>query len=315
MRAGFASGDSQKMLAFLKTTTAYPWGDLNDKVALRRLYVLKARIIKVVVCSEKTRRGKRKYANGAENSATGARRKKFNSIWNPINNPIYSPIWNPIKNPIWNPIWNPINNPIWNPIYSARNQEATRLNAEQRIRTMCPDEFQITPEFADLVATWIAEEPMESLNGLNLNQLVTSHSVYIGYTKRLIHMEALRWLTQRGAARRKKDKSYKVYDGSRNRPVLLWSNRKNITKKEAQDQFDFQFIELASFTLMMNARRVEDALQKKFDHLPLGHKLWRKVDRGGKYDKKVDGALHKVFLTFSAKAMGAAQDGTIIVNH
>ena len=180
---------------------------------------------------------------------------------------------------------------------------------------MCSDEIQITPEYADLVATWIAEERMESLKGLNLNELVTSHSVYIGYTKQLIHMEALRWLTQRGAARRKKDKSYKVYDGSRNRPVLLWSNRKIITGKEAQDQFGFQFIELASFTLMMNARRVEDALQRKFHHLPLGHRLWRKVDRGGKYDKKVDGALHKVFLTFSDKAMGAVEDGTIIVNH
>jgi hypothetical protein len=60
------------------------------------------------------------------------------------------------------------------------------------------------------------------------------------------------------------------------------------------------YIELYSSTLKLNARRVEEAFQKRFQHLPLGTRLWRCVDKGSKYDRPEDaGKVHKVFLTFS----------------
>ena len=70
-----------------------------------------------------------------------------------------------------------------------------------------------------------------------------------------------------------------------------------ITVTRAQTEVGFIFFEVYSSTLMINARYVEKALQKRYQHLPLGLRLWRHPDKGKKYDKEVDGKLHKVFIT------------------
>ena len=49
----------------------------------------------------------------------------------------------------------------------------------------------------------------------------------------------------------------------------------------------------------MNARYVEAALQRRYQNLPLGMRLWRYPDKGPKFDKEIDGKLHKVFITVS----------------
>ena len=46
----------------------------------------------------------------------------------------------------------------------------------------------------------------------------------------------------------------------------------------------FTVMPLYSSKFQVNARDVEDALQKKFQFLPLGCRLWRCVDNGLKYE-------------------------------
>ena len=49
-----------------------------------------------------------------------------------------------------------------------------------------------------------------------------------------------------------------------------------------------------------DASQLEDSLQRRFQHLPLGQRLWRFVAKGGySEDQKYhDNNLFKVFLTF-----------------
>ena len=51
--------------------------------------------------------------------------------------------------------------------------------------------------------------------------------------------------------------------------------------------------------MKFNARAVEDAIQARYQKFPLGFRLWRCADKGPKYDKEIDGKVHKVFITYS----------------
>ena len=175
---------------------------------------------------------------------------------------------------------------------------------------------------ADAVA--LAQEIMESVGPntqgvtveefLNINCHTEPLSFYLGYTAQCLVDEALRWLTQRGASWADADGN-RVDDGSINRPVLLWSDGSTITMTDAQTKLGFTFFEVYSSTLKINARAVENALQARYQRtLPLGQRLWRSVDMGSKYDKVVDGKLHKVFITFSPLAGQMLADGKIKVN-
>ena len=125
-------------------------------------------------------------------------------------------------------------------------------------------------------------------------------SFYVGYTARAIPDEALRWLTERGASQQAEDGTF-VDPTARNRPVLLWSDGSTISMTRAQTEVGFIFFEVYSSTLMINARYVEKMLQKRYQHLPLGLRLWRHPDKGKKYDKEIDGKLHKVYITCSPR--------------
>ena len=101
---------------------------------------------------------------------------------------------------------------------------------------------------------------------------------------------------------------------ARNRPVLLWSDGSTISMTRAQTEVGFIFFEVYSSTLMINARYVEKMLQKRYQHLPLGLRLWRHPDKGKKYDKEVDGKLHKVFITCSPRVAQMLAERKIKVN-
>ena len=103
-----------------------------------------------------------------------------------------------------------------------------------------------------------------------------------------------------------------------NKPVLLWANRKNITKAEMKSStFDFQVTELYKSDLITNARKVEDEIQSRIQPLPLGlRRLHRYIGKGQKYPDKLGVArCHKVFITTSAKVPDLIKNGTIIVNY
>ena len=83
---------------------------------------------------------------------------------------------------------------------------------------------------------------------------------------------------------------------------------------KAQSELGFIFQEVYASKLKCNARMVENALQQRYQHLDLGHRLWRCVDKGSKYDTEVDGKLHKVFITYSPLISEMLADGKIMVN-
>ena len=105
----------------------------------------------------------------------------------------------------------------------------------------------------------------------------------------------------RGASQQAEDGTF-TDPTARNRPVLLFSDGSTISMKRAQEaDLGFTFFEVYSSTLMINARYVEKALQKRYQHLPLGLRLWRHPYKGKKYDKEIDGKLHKVYITCSPR--------------
>ena len=64
----------------------------------------------------------------------------------------------------------------------------------------------------------------------------------------------------------------------------------------------------------INARAVEKALQVLNQSLPLGCRLWRCPDKGSKFDKEIDGHLHKVFITVSPHIGDMVAKGEIMIN-
>ena len=139
-------------------------------------------------------------------------------------------------------------------------------------------------------------------------------SFYWGYTSRSLADEDLRWLTTRGTAGQDADGEYTINPG-KNRPVLLWwPDESTITMGEARSELGFTSHEVYASTLKYNARMVENALQQRYQHLDLGHRLWRCADKGSKYDTEVDGKLHKVFITYSPLISEMLADGKIKVN-
>ena len=247
-----------------------------------------------------------------------------------------------------NAISNPISNPIWNPISNGRVQERAREEAEERIAKMPKSEPMLTEAEAAAKAEQIMKS--ECTMGCTLGERLgvdgpmptcmdyhdaerdhhddspfcdpesgepcAPHdlsSVYVGYTGRSIKDEALRWLTVRGASPQGEDGTF-VDPAARNRPTLLWADGSTITMTQAQTLVGFVFFEVYSSTLMINARYVEKALQKRYQHLPLGLRLWRHPDKGKKYDKEVDGKLHKVFIACSPRVAQMLAEREIKVN-
>ena len=222
---------------------------------------------------------------------------------------------------------------------NAKKQERARKEATERISKF-PGlvEAVLSPEAAFDVAKSILEKqataviPMPILkelykeigvddvsllpeDWLTLNQILwhTATSFYIGYTKQCLPDEALGWIGLRGSEKRDKNGDF-IATGTRNRPTLLWPDGTHIKQSEAKTLLGFKFFEVYASTLQINARAVEAALQKLKQALPLGTRLWRCADMGGKYDKKIDGHLHKVFFTVSPFIGDMVHTGEIIIN-
>ena len=240
-----------------------------------------------------------------------------------INNPNYQSI----SNAIWNLIHNPVNN--------AKTQELARVENEARIQQMPKNEDMLSLGEAMAEAIKIMTCVFYTLADANLEELLGifpeemcdprtglprpdissfTSSFYFGYTGRQVEKEWLSFLTTRGKWVEDEDGN-RTYSEQGNRPVLLWADDRTITKKTAEKEMGFGVIEVYSSTLMINARYVEKALQVRYKHLPLGHRLVRVPDKGKKYDKSVDGKVHKVFITFSFDVANLVADGTAKINY
>jgi len=68
-----------------------------------------------------------------------------------------------------------------------------------------------------------------------------------------------------------------------------------ITRKQMIDDLGFKVVSLFTSKIKVNARYVEDALQLRFQGLPLG---WRRPDAGTKFEES-DGKIHTVGIVYS----------------
>jgi hypothetical protein len=85
--------------------------------------------------------------------------------------------------------------------------------------------------------------------------------------------EDLRWAVARGS---------QLGGGQRNRPVLQKrtpNGHTPMTMKEARDDYGFKSVTLQYNSWKSNSTDLEDRLQMKHQHLPLGtRRLWRCLD-------------------------------------
>jgi hypothetical protein len=119
-------------------------------------------------------------------------------------------------------------------------------------------------------------------------------SFYIFYTSKELDDECWRFLSMRGNAN----------------PVLRHSNGTIITKTEMLQELGFKVQLLFESKFRVNARDVEDALQNRYQHLPLGQRLWREPDRKAKREEP-DGSLHKVGIVFSKDILPMIKIGVL----
>ena len=174
----------------------------------------------------------------------------------------------------------------------------------------------IPPPILKVLAKAIGIEELSQLDdGVTLNGILSrsAASFYVGYTRRCLPEEALCWLTERGSEKQDKNGEW-IHTGARNRPVLKWADGTCIRMSEATTRLGFDYFEVYASTLKINARAVERALQVLNQALPLGIRLWRCPDMGSKFDKEIDGHLHKVFITVSPHIGDMVHKGEIMIN-
>ena len=198
-----------------------------------------------------------------------------------------------IRRTVANPVYHPVYNPVYNPVYASRRTEICDAEARAWHANNC-DSPLLTREELALKAT----EIISRVEGMrNFGTL----AMYFGQTRRSLADEGLRFLTERGAnqlhlgnASRGRRKT------ARNRPVLQWQNGNHITMNEAREILGFQSIALWKGKFLKDATSVEEALQRHYDYLPLGERLWRHVAKGRKRgDELIKRRRYQVFLSFT----------------
>ena len=199
----------------------------------------------------------------------------------------------------------------------------------------------IGPEQADAFAEALLAKKVAQLDekadvpaDWTLRDLLERYTVYLGYTRRPVNMEALRWINRvtttvpvfadDGTFTGEYEKLPEHLHGL---PLLSWGPRApdgheqgdRITPKPAREVLKFRTLKVCSFFgqhAKLSARTVEAKLQELFhDLLPPGHRCWKQVDMGAWRDEEADkGCDHKVFIDFSAEVLDLISEGVVMVN-
>ena len=198
----------------------------------------------------------------------------------------------------------------------------------------------IGPEQADAFAEALLAKKVAQLDekadvpaDWTLRELLERYTVYIGYTRRPVDKEALRWIGRVTT-------TVPVFDSSgtftgefedlpehlHGLPLLLWgpeapdghAHGDRITRKPGREVLKFKTLKVCSFfgqNAKLSARTVEAKLQELFHHLPPGRRCWKRVDQGAWQDEEADkGCDHKVYVDFSAAVPGLISEGVVMVN-
>ena len=199
----------------------------------------------------------------------------------------------------------------------------------------------IGPEQANAFAEALLDKKVAQLDkkadvpaDWTLRDLLRNRTVYIGYTRRPVDMEALQWIGRVTTAVPvfADDGTFtgeykKLPEHMHGLPLLLWgpeapdghAQGDRIHKKPAREVLKFKTLKVCSFFgqhAKLSARTVEAKLQELFhDLLPPGHRCWKAVDRGAWRDEEADkGCDHKVYVDFSAEVLDLVSKGVVEVN-
>ena len=209
---------------------------------------------------------------------------------------------------------------LYNPRQHAKTKEKRQRVAAKRMAEAGVEikEKVIDEEGAKAEAEKIAAEERDELGNKSIAEVHKAQdtALYFGYTgQQDLRSEHVEFLRFRGRGR-----------GRERAPILTWTTDggtiETITKSEAEHILGFKSIVLYQSKWKHNARLVESALQKHFSQLQRkpgsgkpGVQLWISNDAGAKHDVPEDaGKNHKVFLTFSSKAIAAIDAGEIKFN-
>jgi len=86
----------------------------------------------------------------------------------------------------------------------------------------------------------------------------------------------------------------------------------SITRTQMINDLGFKVVTLFTSSFMINARDVEDALQRRFQGLPLGRRLWRSPDQGAKFEMP-DEKVNSVGIVYSDQIVPMIKAGKIEV--
>ena len=248
-----------------------------------------------IIAPQYTKKNLKRKALGDPTSYSQEEVKKKNAISNPIR--IYNPI-NAAK-------YNRINAAKYNRINAAK-LKAKRAAAAVIFHNEKANRAALTAEEVEAVVDKIIKSKVIGDSQSTLQYLANDDSTftfYVGLTKQHdITHEDLRWLTARG----KNLPEGQTNHGGRNRPVLLWANGKNIKMKAAREELGFVSQVVFESAFLIDASRVEDEIQSRYQHLPLGqHRLWRCVAKGKASEKGdvTEKEVYKVFITYSMQVV------------
>jgi len=275
--------------------------------------MMKARGITFQAEKTNKKRDIQRVDNGDENSRSGTRRKASNAA----------------TNAFWNRTYNEI-----------RARERRRI-ATEFIQQQNPelvgrvlDEINDSEELKGIINDIVTKERPELFNHsikdvidsirvddgtfkitlpVFVDNGIEEISFYIGETKQegnKFRYETFGWTTYRGAHRRNRNGELLPYNGDRNQPVITNPDGTAIGLKKLEHELGFQSIILYQSEVMSNATLVEKLLQDKFQHLPLGLRLWKCSAKGPNHSLEL--GKYKVFMTFAFNLTDAVEEGTII---
>ena len=145
-------------------------------------------------------------------------------------------------------------------------------------------------------------------------------SFYIGLTQQEVlemlsqvhrNMKTFRCATKRGSMNSRTGQ----WTGSKNRPMLQWSDGRVITAKELVERFGFQVIELDFTDTYYSTGKLEDSLHAQRDYMgvPLGRRLFRCVAGHPCKDLRGNVKTVKVFLAYYFEVMPAISCGRVVL--
>jgi hypothetical protein len=259
---------------------------------------------------EYTKHGLERGLVGEESSRQGERLKAANATlnadWNPINNPIAGARKKEELRAAHALV-------LANPIYDDEKYNGIL------VATTKADSIVLDFHCFELIVSVQASYNLPAFEGCTI-------SFYIFFTSRDASINGVEWAAFLSSRSGYIFISEDVRQHTPGRPVLrhteesplyrhnIESDGSIITPKQMKDELGFKVETLFTSKFMINARDVEDALQRKFQHLPLGCRLWRRPDAGAKFAIP-DGKVHSVGIVYSDQILPLIEQGMIEVCH